>query len=647
MKFAKHPKKIILRIIIFGKRFFTSFIMSFMAEILCLPPELIVSIGILICHPKDYLSLSLTCKKIGKILSQQDTIKLAQQNMAKITIKYHPKLQVTYQLHLLPNGYRIHLPIIIFPYLGKIINPSNIEKEYDIIYDTFSQEKKIKFASLTRWIEYMIFYSQKTKEIIKVYTRYMTTKELMWLLYSCIYQSETQKTYDETNIKRGKVKILSILIGLITNRHCPNKEIIENNELNNDFLCLAKYCNGLERIQKILERKKVNLLENNSLVDKKVYFSILDIPNDVFIDYYTNLDLFYLQNIQYSEFMDMNWTKKDKEQNSPNIIKLINQFGKLSHEFQSHIFNISCLEQRCLLIYKFKRIVIDIIKNSKIPNFNFGMAICSLLGFSSLHRLKKHNEFIQNNFDCSLFDEALNCFAPDRFFLNLRNEMNKFKQCIPYLGIILSELTFVFDGGVDYGNISHETGCNVRVSQLDHIYQILDNFIVFSELKYDPKYEIEFLLIENQDEPYMLSLSYENRADPNVTSKILDSPQLQSFYDSFIQEKNDTEIVNICFPIMTSVDDVNQYLTKNGEFDVLSTLLDELFNIFKLIEEIWVDFDKSSLLDATNFRSQVILPLECRIFYILSRPAFSELKDKIHSNLRQFSICPSLNYFFN
>lgn len=83
----------------------------------------------------------------------------------------------------------------------------------------------------------------------------------------------------------------------------------------------------------------------------------------------------------------------------------------------------------------------------EMNNFNGIMEMMSGLRSASVHRLKKTWSCISTN-KMKLFDELMDLMSPTSNYTKFRNYLHKeiSPPCIPYLGVYLSDLTFLEDG---------------------------------------------------------------------------------------------------------------------------------------------------------------------------------------------------------
>ncbi|KAJ6253909.1 guanine nucleotide exchange factor [Anaeramoeba flamelloides] len=159
------------------------------------------------------------------------------------------------------------------------------------------------------------------------------------------------------------------------------------------------------------------------------------------------MDLF--QKIETHEFLKKRWSKKNKKL-TPNLIRMIERFNETSLWIISSILSYPKKKMRSYIITKFIKCGVYCIE---IGNFNAAMEINAGLNNSSIRRLKKSWEGVKQK-DIEDFENLAALLSSRKNSLNLRNKLKLFenKPRLPYLGMFLSDLTFIEDGNGDYTN---------------------------------------------------------------------------------------------------------------------------------------------------------------------------------------------------
>ncbi|KAH3743003.1 Ras guanine nucleotide exchange factor Q [Pelomyxa schiedti] len=149
--------------------------------------------------------------------------------------------------------------------------------------------------------------------------------------------------------------------------------------------------------------------------------------------------------IQAKEMFSLSWSKKDKELKSPNLLAMIHKFNTISNWVSLSICRETVLKKRLSIVKRFTRVLEELIK---LNNMNAVFEISSGLSSSSVSRLKiTWAEFKDSN---KTLDKVSNLTSPTGNFAAYRETIRRANPpCIPYLGVYLSDLTFIEEGNPD------------------------------------------------------------------------------------------------------------------------------------------------------------------------------------------------------
>jgi len=242
-------------------------------------------------------------------------------------------------------------------------------------------------------------------------------------------------------------------------RHWIDKQwmdFLEDQTLVAKLLCYATMINEASKsttIDKLMEKK---MAEGEK--QKKIMFSmappesflptapkekwkLLDLHSEEIARQMTLMEYTLFKAIKPWEYLC--WNTKMKQTKSANILAMINKFNVMSKWVQAEVLSAGeSAKQRAVIIGKFLEICECL---RALKNYNGIMEILSGLNASAVHRLKlswaclssKQNEVFQE----------FNTFTTGKNYTNLRTALHTLQPpCIPYLGMYLTDLTFINDG---------------------------------------------------------------------------------------------------------------------------------------------------------------------------------------------------------
>ncbi|XP_039178885.1 rap guanine nucleotide exchange factor 1 isoform X4 [Crotalus tigris] len=167
------------------------------------------------------------------------------------------------------------------------------------------------------------------------------------------------------------------------------------------------------------------------------------------------------------------WAKEQNEEKSPNLTQFTEHFNNMSYWVRSIIMQQEKSQDRERLLLKFIKIMKHL---RKLNNFNSYLAILSALDSAPIRRLEWQKQTSEGLAEyCTLIDSS----SSFRAYRAALGEVEP--PCIPYLGLILQDLTFVHLGNPDY--IDGKVNFSKRWQQ----FNILDNMRRFQQVHYDIK----------------------------------------------------------------------------------------------------------------------------------------------------------------
>ncbi|EKE39229.1 hypothetical protein ENUP19_0252G0104 [Entamoeba nuttalli] len=235
----------------------------------------------------------------------------------------------------------------------------------------------------------------------------------------------------------------------------------------------------------------------NCLMHLEKPLDIIDIPAIEFARQMTLIIHTAFSKIKLYEFFK--WTNDKNACKS--IQTLVKYYNGFQWYFQKRIVHCKTQEER-LIIIKF---LIDVANHCKTLN-NFDSLVCIMQIFltSPIYRLKNTISKLDNETK-SKYDNLLSIVSPEHNWSILRNLINKIIQssqipCVPYIGIYLSDMTFISDG-----NLSRFENGLVNFDKCKKMCSVVRNFDKINTISYSIshypilKHFIENIHGENQE----------------------------------------------------------------------------------------------------------------------------------------------------
>ncbi|CAG9855230.1 unnamed protein product [Phyllotreta striolata] len=147
--------------------------------------------------------------------------------------------------------------------------------------------------------------------------------------------------------------------------------------------------------------------------------------------------------ISSDEFLGQAWMKSEKDKKAPHIIMMTKRFNDVSRLVASEILRRKSITQRVAAIEKWAAVA-DIARC--LHNFNGVLQICSAFTNTAIFRLKKTWEKVSKTTKHTI-EKLQNVVSSDGRFRSLRDALHRCDPpCIPYLGIYLTDLSFIEEG---------------------------------------------------------------------------------------------------------------------------------------------------------------------------------------------------------
>ncbi|XP_045890729.1 rap guanine nucleotide exchange factor 1-like isoform X1 [Micropterus dolomieu] len=168
------------------------------------------------------------------------------------------------------------------------------------------------------------------------------------------------------------------------------------------------------------------------------------------------------------------WSKEQNEEKSPNLTQFTQHFNNVSFWVRSVIILQDKPQDREKLLLKFLKTMKHL---RKLNNFNSYLSILSALDSAPLRRLDWQRNTSEALEEYSSLIDSSSSFRAYRAALA---EVEP--PCIPYLGLILQDLTFVHLGNPDM--VMTSQGSNVNFSKRWQQFNILDTLRGYQQVRY-------------------------------------------------------------------------------------------------------------------------------------------------------------------
>ena len=232
------------------------------------------------------------------------------------------------------------------------------------------------------------------------------------------------------------------------------------------------------------EKTRTNTINENSLRSNNInnfssnknYFCITDWSPEDIGNKLAQVTESLLNKIKPRELYKGIYLKKDKEKTSPNIVKCINSFNKLTSFIIEDILSYSTPKLRARSYERWVQIC-DYCKSNK--NYNDCIAIFSALNnyiITGLNLTLKEIRYKTKG----IFEQIKIFCSVEGNYKNIRNDMNLCEQrgenFIPYLGMLLRDINFLEESN----KYINERGC-VNMDKIEKINSLLEKYFKYKK----------------------------------------------------------------------------------------------------------------------------------------------------------------------
>ncbi|CAB3244175.1 unnamed protein product [Arctia plantaginis] len=224
----------------------------------------------------------------------------------------------------------------------------------------------------------------------------------------------------------------------------------------------------------------------------------------------TYLDFQIFSSINSEEFLGQAWTKADKAERASHILMMTSHFNHISNLVISEILKKYTLAGRVAAIEKWAAVA-DIARC--LHNFNGVLQVCAALSNTSVYRLKKTWEKVSKTSKQTI-ERMQTIISSECRFRILRDALHRCDPpCIPYLGMYLSDLSFIEEGTSNYTPDGLLNFSKMRM--IAHVIREIRNFQQTPyKIDHIPKvcdFLLDKSLVIAEERQYLLSLELEPR----------------------------------------------------------------------------------------------------------------------------------------
>jgi son of sevenless-like protein len=428
----------------------------------------------------------------------------------------------------------------IYTHLDTEYDPSDIRakvwdsfremQEDDIDYQKKEGPKAVLGATLNRLIELLLIDTEqvdaKIMETFLLTYRSFTTPEILLYKLMETYQTprdpprsnissdswETQVKYIQASIGKTLSKWLSMFFRLDFNQNMIRQLInFIDDYISKDNPTMAAYL-----INTIIEDVKGTKeeIKSTQVEEKKIALPI--VPKNIFSDTLMLGDIDELEiarqltlmehtlytSIKPIELLNNAWSNPKLKHRAVNVLKSSLRFNQISKWIVSFILKPESLRVRKTNWIKGLKLAGHLLK---LNNFDSLLAVSSGLQNAAVHRLK----WTQEGTDPKLFqdfDFIVNLMSSDKAFRTYRNYLQNVQPpLVPYIGIYLTDLTFVEDGNKDY--IPHATTERklINWAKRKMVYEFISKIQEYQVKTYEiaPVFQIQQVIEAALSEPFL------------------------------------------------------------------------------------------------------------------------------------------------
>eukprot|EP01129_Flabellula_baltica_P002708 TRINITY_DN1253_c0_g1_i1.p1 TRINITY_DN1253_c0_g1~~TRINITY_DN1253_c0_g1_i1.p1 ORF type:complete len:573 (-),score=132.49 TRINITY_DN1253_c0_g1_i1:20-1738(-) len=182
------------------------------------------------------------------------------------------------------------------------------------------------------------------------------------------------------------------------------------------------------------------------------------------------------------ELMDQNWNKNKEA--APHLTMMIAFFNNLSRAVASLICSYPTPKERGKIILKVLKTIGFL---AQFNNYNSAQALCSALNSAGVYRMGiswYHAKKNKRAYDD--YVEVQETLSPDGSYKGIRNAIrNASPPCIPFLGVYLTDLTFIEDGNSKTLIVEYKRDDIINFEKMRKVSLIIQNIMLLQQKPYN------------------------------------------------------------------------------------------------------------------------------------------------------------------
>eukprot|EP01156_Anaeramoeba_ignava_P018173 Anaeramoba_ignava/a91012_99.p1 GENE.a91012_99~~a91012_99.p1 ORF type:complete len:852 (-),score=279.43 a91012_99:57-2612(-) len=346
-------------------------------------------------------------------------------------------------------------------------NPNNIRYDEELMAQlndaTQNYLNVILFANLNKLIEKLTYHHKlidhKYEEaFLMTYQSFMKPEQFLSKLIQRYNVPPKKPDEDEKEHadKKNKIQLKVTIVLSKWWKKCPadfdTKLLSDYESFIKNSVLFDLPISGRRMLEELKEHKEFKTEKNikadppEPKIPKNVFSDSLtldEVEEDEFARQFTIVNSEIYQKIQPSELITQAWSKAQYRHRAPNVLRMIDLFNQFVGYISTKIVEPESIRERARMIIRFIKIG-DFF--DKLHNFNCLMSIVAGVNSSSVNRLKHTKAEVPRSY-WKMFEDFQKKLSSEQGYKNYRTFLNHTDlPCIPYLGVYLTDLTFISDG---------------------------------------------------------------------------------------------------------------------------------------------------------------------------------------------------------